>query len=32
MSTHPDPGNRIALLEQEIAADFPQGVPAGLKN
>ncbi|SFP86908.1 M48 family metallopeptidase [Hymenobacter arizonensis] len=32
MSTHPDPGNRIALLEQEITADFPQGVPAGLKN
>ncbi|WP_426059293.1 M48 family metalloprotease [Hymenobacter sp. B1770] len=32
MSTHPDPGNRIALLEQEIAADFPQGVPAGLKE
>ena len=30
MSTHPDPGNRIALLEKEIATDFPQGVPTGL--
>ena len=30
MSTHPDPGNRIGQLEQEIAADFPQGVPGGL--
>ena len=32
MATHPDPGNRITLLEQEITAQFPQGVPAGLKN
>ncbi len=32
LSTHPDPGNRISNLEQEIAADFPQGVPAGLKQ
>ena len=32
MSTHPDPGNRIGELEKEIAADFPQGVPAGLKQ
>ena len=31
MSTHPDPGNRIGELEKEIAAEFPQGVPAGLK-
>ena len=31
MSTHPDPGNRIGVLEKEIAAEFPQGVPAGLK-
>ena len=30
MSTHPDPGNRIALLEKEIATDFPQGIPTGL--
>ena len=32
MSTHPDPGNRIGELQKEIAADFPQGVPAGLKE
>ena len=31
LSTHPDPGNRIGELEKEIAADFPQGVPTGLK-
>ena len=31
MSTHPDPGNRIGELEKEIAVEFPQGVPAGLK-
>jgi len=32
MSTHPDPGNRISYLQQEIAAQFPQGVPTGLKE
>ena len=32
MSTHPDPGNRIGQLEKEIAADFPQGLPAGLMH
>ena len=32
MSTHPDPGNRIGYLQQEIAAEFPQGVPSGLKK
>jgi predicted Zn-dependent protease len=32
MSTHPDPGNRITELEKEIAAMYPQGVPAGLKQ
>ncbi|GAB3324448.1 M48 family metallopeptidase [Hymenobacter humi] len=32
MSTHPDPGNRIGELEKEIAAEFPQGVPSGLKQ
>ena len=31
MSTHPNPGNRIGELEKEIAAEYPQGVPAGLK-
>jgi predicted Zn-dependent protease len=31
LSTHPDPGNRISYLQQEIAAEFPQGVPTGLK-
>ena len=32
MSTHPDPGNRIDFLKKEIAAEFPQGIPAGLKQ
>ncbi|MBD2768980.1 M48 family metalloprotease [Hymenobacter sp. BT664] len=32
LSTHPDPGNRISYLQQEIAAQFPQGVPAGLRK
>jgi len=32
MSTHPDPGNRIGELQKEIAAEYPQGVPAGLKQ
>jgi predicted Zn-dependent protease len=32
LSTHPDPGNRIGELQKEIAAEFPQGVPAGLKE
>jgi predicted Zn-dependent protease len=31
MSTHPDPGNRIAQIEQAIAAEFPNGVPDGLQ-
>jgi predicted Zn-dependent protease len=30
-STHPNPDNRIARIEQAIAEAFPQGVPAGLK-
>ena len=30
LSTHPNPGNRIGVLEREIAAKFPQGVPASL--
>ena len=31
MSTHPDPGNRIARIEEAIAAEFPNGLPDGLK-
>jgi predicted Zn-dependent protease len=31
LSTHPNPGNRIGHLEQEIAAEFPQGMPGNLK-
>lgn len=29
-STHPNPGNRIARIEQAIAQKFPSGMPAGL--
>ena len=29
-STHPDPGNRAEAIRQQIAARFPQGVPAEL--
>ena len=32
MSTHPDPGNRVQQIEQAIAQQFPQGLPAGLKQ
>jgi len=32
MSTHPDPGNRISTLQKAIAQEYPQGVPAGLKQ
>ncbi|MBT9392397.1 M48 family metalloprotease [Hymenobacter sp. NST-14] len=32
LSTHPNPGNRIGEIEREIAADFPQGLPANLKQ
>lgn len=31
-STHPAPENRAARLRDEIARQFPQGVPAGLKR
>jgi predicted Zn-dependent protease len=31
MSTHPDPGNRIAEIERAIKEEFPQGLPDGLK-
>lgn len=30
MSTHPDPGNRVAEIEAAIAERFPEGVPEGL--
>lgn len=30
LSTHPDPGNRTAEIESEIARVFPDGLPAGL--
>ncbi len=30
MSSHPDPGNRIEHIQQEIQALFPGGVPEGL--
>lgn len=29
-STHPNPENRIARIQEAIAAEFPNGVPAGL--
>lgn len=31
-STHPNPDNRIARIEEAIAEQFPNGVPAGLKT
>lgn len=31
-STHPDPGNRIQRIEEWIKENYPQGVPAGLKQ
>ena len=30
-STHPKPANRVAYIEQVIAAEFPAGVPPGLE-
>ena len=32
LSTHPNPGNRIEELQQDIRQDYPQGVPGGLKS
>lgn len=32
MSTHPDPGNRVATIEDAIRRLYPDGVPAGLKE
>ncbi len=30
-STHPNPENRLAKIQQAIKQEFPQGLPAGLK-
>ena len=30
-STHPNPGNRIEKIKQDIATEYPDGLPAGLK-
>jgi predicted Zn-dependent protease len=32
MSTHPDPGNRVEEIQQEIENQFPNGVPDGLQS
>ena len=32
LSTHPNPGNRIEEIQRDIATDFPQGLPANLKQ
>lgn len=32
LQTHPAPQNRIPLIKQEIAREFPGGVPAGLQR
>lgn len=32
MSTHPDPGNRIEQIQQELARMFPGGVPGGMRE
>jgi len=31
-STHPNPENRIAQIQAAIDAEFPNGVPEGLKQ
>lgn len=31
-STHPNPGNRVEHIEAEIAKEFPNGLPPGLKE
>ena len=31
MSTHPKPANRVRYIEQVLATEFPDGVPAGLE-
>jgi predicted Zn-dependent protease len=30
LSTHPDPGNRAQRIQEAIAAEYPNGLPAGL--
>lgn len=32
LSTHPHPENRVEQIKQQIAKQFPQGVPSGLKR
>lgn len=32
MSTHPDPGNRIERINEEIERQFPDGLPSGLRR
>jgi predicted Zn-dependent protease len=32
LSTHPNPGNRIERIKEEIGKRFPQGVPEGLRK
>jgi predicted Zn-dependent protease len=31
-STHPKPANRVEYIKRVIAEEFPEGVPAGLKQ
>jgi predicted Zn-dependent protease len=31
LSTHPKPANRVAYIEEVLAAEFPEGVPSGLE-
>ncbi|GHA60134.1 M48 family metalloprotease [Pontibacter akesuensis] len=32
LQTHPNPGNRVAEIERAIAEEYPNGLPAGLKE
>lgn len=32
LSSHPDPGNRIGVIQGEIEKKFPSGVPAQLSE
>lgn len=32
MSTHPDPGNRIQRIQDAIEAEYPDGLPSGLRE
>lgn len=31
MSTHPKPANRVHYIQEVIASEFPEGIPAGLR-